>query len=50
MVGADIISRIIIGAPEEVLTEDMIGRVFGVRAHVQQSAVHGWHHIQYVMD
>ncbi|MGO7205647.1 ABC transporter ATP-binding protein, partial [Rhizobium ruizarguesonis] len=25
------------GAPEEVLTEDMIGRVFGVRAHVQKS-------------
>ncbi|MGR9183804.1 ABC transporter ATP-binding protein [Rhizobium leguminosarum] len=38
------------GAPEEVLTEDMIGRVFGVRAHVQKSAVHGRHHIQYVMD
>jgi iron complex transport system permease protein len=50
MVGADIISRIIIGAPEEVLTEDMIGRVFGVRAHVRKSAVHGRHHIQYVMD
>ncbi|TAX56279.1 ABC transporter ATP-binding protein [Rhizobium leguminosarum] len=38
------------GAPEEVLTEDMIGRVFGVRAHVQKSAVHGRHHIQYVID
>ncbi|MGO7542418.1 ABC transporter ATP-binding protein [Rhizobium ruizarguesonis] len=38
------------GAPEEVLTEDMIGRVFGVRAHVQKSAVHGRYHIQYVMD
>ncbi|KPH07765.1 ABC transporter ATP-binding protein [Rhizobium acidisoli] len=38
------------GAPEHVLTEDMIGRVFGVRAHVQKSAVHGRHHIQYVMD
>ncbi|RFB93646.1 histidinol phosphatase [Rhizobium leguminosarum bv. trifolii] len=38
------------GAPEEVLTEDMIGRVFGVRAHVQKSAVHGRHHIQYVLD
>ncbi|KZS52584.1 ABC transporter ATP-binding protein [Rhizobium anhuiense] len=38
------------GAPEDVLTEDMIGRVFGVRAHVQKSAVHGRHHIQYVMD
>ncbi|MBC2804475.1 ABC transporter ATP-binding protein [Rhizobium ruizarguesonis] len=38
------------GAPEEVLTEDMIGRVFGVRAHAQKSAVHGRHHIQYVMD
>ncbi|RFB91463.1 histidinol phosphatase [Rhizobium leguminosarum bv. trifolii] len=38
------------GVPEEVLTEDMIGRVFGVRAHVQKSAVHGRHHIQYVLD
>ncbi|NEJ72602.1 ATP-binding cassette domain-containing protein [Rhizobium phaseoli] len=38
------------GAPEDVLTEEMIGRVFGVRAHVQKSAVHGRHHIQYVMD
>ncbi|MBX5172314.1 ABC transporter ATP-binding protein [Rhizobium sp. NZLR1b] len=38
------------GAPEHVLTEDMIARVFGVRAHVQKSAVHGRHHIQYVMD
>jgi len=38
------------GAPEEVLTEDMIGRVFGVRAHVQKSAVHGRLHIQYVLD
>ncbi|MBB3648775.1 iron complex transport system ATP-binding protein [Rhizobium sp. BK619] len=38
------------GAPEQVLTEEMIGRVFGVRAHVQKSAVHGRHHIQYVMD
>ncbi|RWX16826.1 ABC transporter ATP-binding protein [Rhizobium hidalgonense] len=38
------------GAPEDVLTEDMIGRVFGVRAHVQKSAVHGRHHIQYVID
>ncbi|MBB2754985.1 UNVERIFIED_ORG: iron complex transport system ATP-binding protein [Rhizobium aethiopicum] len=38
------------GAPEDVLTEDMIGRVFGVRAHVQKSAVHGRHHIQYVLD
>ncbi|MBB4250026.1 ABC transporter ATP-binding protein [Rhizobium sp. BK008] len=38
------------GAPEYVLTEEMIGRVFGVRAHVQKSAVHGRHHIQYVMD
>ncbi|MBY5519672.1 ATP-binding cassette domain-containing protein [Rhizobium leguminosarum] len=38
------------GAPEEVLTEDRIGRVFGVRAHVRKSAVHGRHHIQYVMD
>ncbi|MBP2445255.1 ABC transporter ATP-binding protein [Rhizobium leguminosarum] len=38
------------GAPEDVLTEDMIARVFGVRAHVQKSAVHGRHHIQYVID
>ena len=38
------------GAPEAVLTEDLIARVFGVRAHVQKSAVHGRHHIQYRMD
>ncbi|ARM88958.1 ferric enterobactin ABC transporter ATP-binding protein [Rhizobium sp. CIAT894] len=38
------------GAPENVLTEDLIGQVFGVRAHVQKSAVHGRHHIQYVLD
>ncbi|UVD55114.1 ABC transporter ATP-binding protein [Rhizobium sp. Pop5] len=38
------------GTPEDVLTEELIGRVFGVRAHVQKSAVHGRHHIQYLMD
>lgn len=35
------------GTPEEVLTEDLIARVFGVRAHIERSAVHGRTHIQY---
>jgi iron complex transport system ATP-binding protein len=37
------------GRPEEVLTEDLIARVFGVRAHIEKSAVHGRTHIQYRM-
>ncbi len=37
------------GTPEEVLTEDLIARVFGVRAHIERSAVHGRAHIQYRM-
>lgn len=37
------------GTPEEVLTEDLIARVFGVRAHIERSAVHGRTHIQYRM-
>ena len=36
------------GAPEEVLTEELIERVFGVRAHVQKSPVHGRCNIQYM--
>lgn len=36
------------GAPEDVLTEELIGRVFGVRAHVQKSSVHGRYNIQYM--
>ncbi len=35
------------GAPEDVLTEDLIGAVFGVRAHVERSPVHGRCNIQY---
>jgi iron complex transport system ATP-binding protein len=37
------------GPPEAVLTEDLIRDVFGVRAHVERSAVHGRHHIQYLI-
>ncbi|MDR6669297.1 ABC transporter ATP-binding protein [Rhizobium sp. 1399] len=37
------------GTPEEVLTEALIARVFGVRAHIERSAVHGRTHIQYRM-
>ncbi len=36
------------GAPEEVLTQELIERVFGVRAHVQKSPVHGRCNIQYM--
>jgi len=36
------------GPPEQVLTEELIERVFGVRAHVQKSAVHGRCNIQYM--
>jgi iron complex transport system ATP-binding protein len=36
------------GEPEAVLTEEMISNVFGVRAHVERSAVHGRCNIQYV--
>ncbi|MGV1757415.1 ABC transporter ATP-binding protein [Rhizobium sp. P44RR-XXIV] len=36
------------GPPEEVLTQELIERVFGVRAHVQKSAVHGRCNIQYM--
>ncbi|MBB4170556.1 ABC transporter ATP-binding protein [Rhizobium sp. BK538] len=38
------------GTTEEVLTDDLIARVFGVRAHIERSAVHGRYNIQYVMD
>ncbi|KRB55070.1 histidinol phosphatase [Rhizobium sp. Root708] len=37
------------GPPEEVLTEELIVNVFGVRAHVERSAVHGRLHIQYLI-
>lgn len=37
------------GHPEAVLTEDLIRDVFGVRAHVEKSAIHGRHHIQYLV-
>lgn len=37
------------GAAETVLTEGLIGRVFGVRAHVERSSIHGRVHIQYRM-
>ena len=37
------------GTPEEVLTEALIARVFGVRAHIEKSPVHGRAHIQYRM-
>jgi iron complex transport system ATP-binding protein len=37
------------GAPQDVLTEDLIARVFGVRAHIERSAVHGRYNIQYAM-
>jgi iron complex transport system ATP-binding protein len=36
------------GAPESVLTETLISDVFGVRAHVERSSVHGRCNIQYV--
>jgi iron complex transport system ATP-binding protein len=37
------------GAPEAVLTEELIEDVFGVRAHIERSAVHGRFNIQYRM-
>ena len=38
------------GTTREVLNEDLIARVFGVRAYVEQSAVHGRYNIQYAID
>jgi len=38
------------GAPEEVLTEDLIADVFGVRAYIERSAHHGRQHVQYRLD
>ncbi|TCU20320.1 ABC transporter ATP-binding protein [Rhizobium sullae] len=35
------------GPPETVLTETLVRDVFGVRARIEKSAVHGRHHIQY---
>ena len=37
------------GSAENVLTEDLIGRVFGVRAHIERSSIHGRFNIQYRM-
>ncbi|WP_416064013.1 ABC transporter ATP-binding protein [Rhizobium sp. ZK1] len=37
------------GIPEEVLTEELIASVFGVRAHIEKSPVHGRTYIQYLM-
>lgn len=37
------------GTTEEVLTKELIGRVFGVRAHIERSSVHGRYNIQYAM-
>ncbi|WJH40923.1 ABC transporter ATP-binding protein [Aliirhizobium terrae] len=37
------------GPPETVLTEELIADVFGVRAHIERSAVHGRFNIQYRM-
>lgn len=37
------------GTPEEVLTGELIASVFGVRAHIEKSPVHGRTHIQYLM-
>lgn len=36
------------GPPEAVLTEELVRDVFGVRAHIEKSAVHGRHYIQYL--
>ena len=36
------------GAPEDVLTEELISEVFGVRAFVERSPHHGRHHIQFL--
>ncbi|WP_455274001.1 ABC transporter ATP-binding protein [Rhizobium herbae] len=38
------------GAPEEVLTEDLIADVFGVRAYIERSAHHGRQHVHYRLD
>ena len=38
------------GTPEDVLTEDLIAEVFGVRAYIERSAHHGRQHIQYRLD
>lgn len=38
------------GAPEDVLTGELMSRVFGVRAHIERSAYHGRYHVQYRLD
>jgi len=37
------------GTPEEVLTEERIAAVFGVKAHVERSRQHGRLHVQFVV-
>lgn len=41
---------VVAGTPEQVLTEDLIYDVFGVRAYVERSARHGRQHVQYRLD
>ncbi len=38
------------GTPEDVLTEDLIADVFGVRAYIERSVHHGRQHVQYRLD
>ncbi|URK89284.1 ABC transporter ATP-binding protein (plasmid) [Rhizobium sp. RCAM05350] len=38
------------GTPEQVLTEDLIADVFGVRAYIERSAHHGRQHVHYRLD
>ncbi len=38
------------GTPEDVLTEELMANVFGVRAFIERSAHHGRQHIQYRLD
>lgn len=37
------------GTPQHVLTQDLIGSVFGVKAHVETSPIHGRCNIQYII-
>lgn len=36
------------GSPEDILTPDLIGSVFGVHAHVERSPYHGKLHVQFL--
>ncbi|MBP1860239.1 ABC transporter ATP-binding protein [Rhizobium herbae] len=38
------------GTPEDVLTEELIANVFGVRAYIERSAHHGRQHVHYRLD